>query len=173
MSTPRRSKGFTLVEALVTTGIAAVLAAVAVPSFSGMLKRHQLSGAVMELSLALELARNEASTGGLRAVVAARDGRDWASGWRVYRDHNDNGRLDPDEPVLREFAPPAAGIHFTPRFGAGVPTALLSFDDTGFVRRPGSNGLVMGRISLTRDGEVRTFCFGATRVRVVRAATCG
>jgi prepilin-type N-terminal cleavage/methylation domain-containing protein len=173
MSSLRRTRGFTLVEVLVTTGIAAVLAAVAVPSFSQMLKRQQLSGAVQELSLALELARNEASTSGVRAVVAARDGTDWASGWRVFRDADDNGRLDPGEVVLREFVPPAEGIRFTPRFGAGVPTALLSFDDTGFVRRPGSNGLVMGRITLTQDGQIRTFCFGATRVRVVRVATCG
>jgi type IV fimbrial biogenesis protein FimT len=168
----RRTLGFTLIELTVTTGIASVLAAAAVPSFADMIARQRLSLTINEMTLALELARNEATTTGVRSVVAARDGANWASGWRVFRDDNDNGRLDDGETVVREFGAPAPSISFATHFGAGVSGVRLSYDDTGFIRRPGSNGLVMGRVVVTQGAENRVLCFGATRVRLAKGTLC-
>lgn len=52
--------GFTAVELMVALAIAAILAAVAVPSFTDMQARRRLEGAANELSADLQYARSEA-----------------------------------------------------------------------------------------------------------------
>lgn len=166
----RMQRGFTLIELSVTTAIASILVATAVPSFSALLNRQQLSIAVSDLNLALQLARNEAIATGARTVVAPLAGNDWSTGWQVFRDRNDNGARDAADDVIRVFPAPPASISFASR-SVGV-NGPFSLDDTGFVRRPGGNGLLMGRFVVTQYGESRTLCFSATRVRTVNGPTC-
>ena len=137
---------------------------------SNLMARQKISSTVNELMLAIDMGRSEAVTRGSRVVLAPRVGRDWSSGWQLYRDLNDNGVREDDEPVLREFDRPDPRTQFTAH--GVVETATMSFEPTGLIRRAGSNGLMLGRMNIALDGQVRTVCFGAARVRVVRDLAC-
>lgn len=78
----RRDQGFTLLELLVTVAVAAILAAVAVPSFSSYLGNQRTRGAAQELFLDLLYARSEAVKRNAQVQITASGGA-WADGWRV------------------------------------------------------------------------------------------
>ena len=54
-----RCAGFTMVELMVALVVAAVLVAIAIPSFTGMLARNRLDGVFNELQTDVQLARTE------------------------------------------------------------------------------------------------------------------
>lgn len=56
----RSSRGFTIIELMITLVIVAVLLAVVVPSFTDLMARRRLEGAATELSTDLQYARTEA-----------------------------------------------------------------------------------------------------------------
>lgn len=165
------ARGATLIETLLALCIAGVLLSSAIPSFRGALERERLTAATNELVLAVNLARSEATSRRTRAALAPLMGANWASGWHVFVDANDNGRLDAAETVLRSFDRVPPGTTVTATFG-GFDGHVLSFDYAGLLRRPGSNGMVLGRLTLTADGQARTLCFSAASMRTVRGATC-
>ena len=166
-----RSRGFSLIEMLTVTGISATLVGAGVPVLSAMVDRQTLNTAVNDLMLAVELGRSESVTSGSRVVLAPLNGRDWRDGWQLYRDLNDDGELDADEPVMRRFGAPDRRISFAAH--GVVEDATMSFRDNGLIRRAGSNGLMLGRLNVTLGDQVRTICFGAARVRVVaNSLTC-
>lgn len=167
----RQQRGFTLIETLTATAVAATLATAAVPSMSHMLARQKIGHAVNELLLAIDLGRSEAVARGTRVVLAPKTAHDWSSGWVLYRDLNDNGVREDDEPIVREFDRPDPAVQFSTH--GVVESATMSFEETGFIRRAGSNGLMLGRMNLVLEGQIRTVCFGAARVRVVSGSlTC-
>lgn len=80
-------RGFTLVELMVTLAVAAILMAMAVPSFTEMTKNNRLTTQTNQLVTALNLARSEAITRRVTMNVAATDATDadneWGKGWSV------------------------------------------------------------------------------------------
>lgn len=92
--TPRprsRAGGFTLIEMLVTLAVIAVLAAIALPSFTQSIRRNAVSTASNALLADLGYARAEAVTRGMDVSVcpstdgtSCSDGAAWESGWLVY-----------------------------------------------------------------------------------------
>lgn len=167
----RTTRGVTLVELLIALCIGAVLLSSAIPAFQGALDQLRLTTTTNELVLAIALARAEATSRHTRVAVAPRVADNWASGWTVFLDANDNGRLDADEAVARVFDAVPANLAVAAAFG-NYDGHVLSFDHAGLLRRPGSNGMVLGRLTLTGAGGVRTLCFSAAAVRTVKAATC-
>lgn len=163
--------GFSLIEMLSVTAISATLVSAGVPVVSAVVDRQALNTAVNDLMLAIELGRSESVTGGSRVVLAPRNGQDWRGGWQLHRDLNDDGDLGADEPVLRSFAAPDKRIRFSAH--GVVQTATMSFRENGLIRQAGSNGLMLGRLNVTLGDQVRTLCFSAARVRVVKdSLTC-
>lgn len=78
-------QGVTLPELVITIAIAAILFAVAMPSFMTSVRSHRLTTVTNELVSALTLARSEAIKRG-QYVVIRKAGTNWEDGWRVFVD---------------------------------------------------------------------------------------
>lgn len=75
--------GFTLIELMVTVAVAAILLAIAVPSFQRTIANTQAAEASNDLVGAMQLARTEAASRGITIAVASSSSGDWADGWSV------------------------------------------------------------------------------------------
>lgn len=84
-SATRPASGFTLVELMVTIAVAAILVAVALPSFQRMTSNNNITNMYYDLMAALHNARSEAVTRGAPIRVKATS-TNWSDGWAVVTD---------------------------------------------------------------------------------------
>lgn len=131
----RAVSGFTLIELMVTIAVLAIGAAIAYPSFTGVIQSNRVATSANELMASIALARSEAIRNNRGAAICASsegiacDGS-WGDegGWLVWGDNGAganaaNGTLDADETVLRfgrlsdamDIAGPAANLRFDNR----------------------------------------------------------
>ena len=107
---PFGNQGFTLYELLLSMVLIAIVAGIAVPSFSAVIARQQQRVEIDALFHAIHLARKESVM--RRKVVSlcpSRDGRrcsasrDWSDGWLMFEnaDRDSPPRIDAGETVLR------------------------------------------------------------------------
>ncbi len=103
----RRSRGFTLIELMVTIAVLVIVIAIGVPGFQSVINGTRLSSAANELSAALQVARAEAVRRNRSVVMcrsdalaACNDGGAW-NGWVVFEDSNANGVLDAGEEIIK------------------------------------------------------------------------
>lgn len=75
--------GFTLIELMVVVMLVAVLATIAAPSFSNMVKSSRIKGAASNLHMALLKARSEAVKRNASVRVLPVDADNWGAGWSV------------------------------------------------------------------------------------------
>jgi len=100
-------QGFSLIELVITLGIAALLLSAAVPSFQDAMKSSRMIGDYNALSASLTYARSEAIKRASSVTVCARGsdescGVDWNEGWIVFDDAQGTaGVVDPGEIVLK------------------------------------------------------------------------
>ena len=129
-------KGFTLIELMVTISVAAILLTIAVPNFRTFVLNNRITGQANDMMTALNYARSEAIKRGLPVSMCAGTAAactgltDWSTGWIVFADPNNNGKLDLllGEAPLRVW--PALGGANT--LNAGL--AAVTFDSSGFAR---------------------------------------
>ncbi|NRH40775.1 GspH/FimT family pseudopilin [Pseudomonas sp. MS15a(2019)] len=67
----KKAAGFTLTELLIVVGLIAILAAIAVPGFSSLIRSNRVVGAAEELQNVLTYARSEAMARGVNVGVTA------------------------------------------------------------------------------------------------------
>ena len=136
-----RNKGFTLLELMVTVGVAAILLSVGVPSFRTVIMDSRLVRDSNQFVGSIALARSSAvrfqrnatictSANFDAAVPTCAAVTDWSNGWIVWVDKDRDGATDANE-ILSVYAP----INDTTVFSA--PTATqFSYDARGFGTSP-------------------------------------
>jgi type IV fimbrial biogenesis protein FimT len=81
------ARGFTIVELMITVTVAAVLLALALPSFRETIVSSNVTETTNQLIGDLNLARSEAvRRGTLVAVISTSGTNNWSGGWRVETD---------------------------------------------------------------------------------------
>ncbi len=90
-------RGFSLAEMMIVIAVIGVLAAIAFPSFTGVINGGRLSGMTNELVASIQIARTEAIRRNVRAVVCpsangttCSGGANWSAGWMVFFDNDRN-----------------------------------------------------------------------------------
>ncbi len=161
-----RQNGFTLLELLVTLGVATILVSVAVPSFTTLSLNSKRVSSTNELVSALHFARSSAVLRNERFTVCstsngtACEAVGWDQGWLAFPDLNSDQVVNFGETVSRS----ALGA-------AGLSVVSAEFPNF-FIYRP--NGRVMGAVATTNSGNF-TICDrrGAAHARVIIIDTSG
>lgn len=140
-----------MIELMITLCIAAILAAVAVPSFQSMMTRSQLTTQTNQLAGSLHYARSEAVKRGMRVTVCTSsngsqctNGSGWQNGWLIFSDGGVAGAIDGGDEVLRVF----------PSLQGGALTATSNFSNSISYL---ANGRSRGNGNLLGNGSFR-FC---------------
>lgn len=139
MSTSR-SRGFTLIELMVTVAIVAILVTVGIPNLRDALIRSRLSGYVQEFYGALTLARSEAIKRGFSvSICKSSNGTsctgNWSDGWIIFVNKNDNADVDTGEDILRKY--PALPSNNTLNANNNF-TNYITFDRLGMANNMGT-----------------------------------
>lgn len=107
---PWASRGYTLLELMVTLAVLAILATLTVPGFQDTIRRNARDSSMQDLSTALDFARAQAVTEGTTvslcrstdlSTCTGGGGGNWRAGWIVFTDRGTAGTVDGDDTVLR------------------------------------------------------------------------
>lgn len=105
-------RGFTLIELMVALAVVAVLATIAYPSFTQVIRSNRVATAANELVASVALARHTAirNTHGAGLCASANGtscGSNWSRGFLIWEDIDGDSTLDGGELVLRFVQGPA------------------------------------------------------------------
>jgi len=158
----RLLSGFTLVELLVTIGVAAILITVAAPSFTNLISGAKIDSVVRRLANSFAYARSEAVARGANISVCATLDRitcsvvpaDWNQGWLV---------VDAANTVLKAEDISSSQVVFP-----GIGFASVCFDNLG-AYVGACNGVValLSTFTVTSNGQTSSMTLnntGATRI---------
>jgi type IV fimbrial biogenesis protein FimT len=173
----KRSPGFSMVELMVVLSIAAILLTVSVPSFRHLIQQQKITTTVNDFFAAINLARSEAIQRGSRVDLVPADAADWAKGWIVFIDRNNNQKADTDEKIIFAHGPAPSGISIQSAL-TDSQVKYIAYHGSGRTRtNASSQSPQIGTISFTIGEQVRRIkinFLGRPRVcnPVVESATC-
>lgn len=177
----RASAGFTLIELMVTLGIAAVLLLVVAPDLSAFKRNAELTSATNTLVGAINAARTEAMKKGMSSfIVPTNNGSNWNAGWVVFVDTNRTQTYDSaaDTTVLAQGALQSY-FNVSGNNSAAGSTPYIMFDASGYSRLKtggfGALALTLTRSDLSGSQQVeqtrRIIIASTGRVRSCKPAS--
>jgi type IV fimbrial biogenesis protein FimT len=159
--------GFTLIELMVVVAIAAILMAVAVPSFRDVTERNRVSTQVNTFVGDLQLARSEAIKRGLAVSLCASsdggsclDNNAWNRGWIMFVDPATSGNRT--NAAVQPLIKIRAGWRTADTFAAitPTPTQAITYNRDGFV----ASGVVTMVMRTTPARDTSTKCIDISLV---------
>ena len=149
------TKGFTLLELLITISIAGILLGFGIPSFSSLVAESQISAQYNSLVGALYHARSEAIKGAADVTVCPKNavdglncgtGDDWRNGWIVFIDSANTAAVANQGDII-SVKPEIKGLNTVSSFGSTTNT-VTGVAPVNFVRylQNGSSSLTTGSI---------------------------
>ena len=136
------TRGFTLIELMVTLAVLSIVLLVGAPSFENLIRDGRLTSQINQSIGLIAFARSEASKRTATTITvcgssdeATCNTNNWESGWLVMSDVDGNQTLDAGDELLR-VGPPLTGGNTLRTLGFGNP-GFIQFDAAG---SPGSAG---------------------------------
>ena len=154
MDAPATTRGFTLIELVVTLAVLAIIMAVAIPGFQGMVNRNQVAATTNNLVSALALARSEAIKRATRVTVASAD---WTVGWQVFEDQGTVGDPSGDTVLRVQQSTSNAAPAVTPDANF---TNYISYLPSGVSQ--GNGGASNGSFEVCKAGVSRVISISTT-----------
>ncbi len=99
----KKYSGFTLVELMMTVAVIAIVAAVALPSFEDITKRNRATTIANTMLATLAYARSEAAIRSVNVQISPTDNVNWANGWQVIADTNNDNAFTAADTVLKVY----------------------------------------------------------------------
>ena len=101
-----RTKGFTLIELMISVSVTSILAALAIPNYSQFIVQMRVDNEISQLHRILLITRNAAINSGQKAIVCPLDESQqctsqWQNELSVFIDVNDNKTFDGNEKIIR------------------------------------------------------------------------
>lgn len=165
-------RGFTVIELLVTVAVFAIILTVGVPSFVDLIRNNRVATQANLFIGTLSVARSEAIKRGARVTLCKSGDQlscttadDWAQGWLVFADANENASVDAGEAVIQVYQP----LEGTTLVGNTLVTDYISYVADGTTKKT-DGGFQNGTVSLCRPPVGRSIVINkAGRVRVENA----
>lgn len=148
--------GFSLVELMVVLAIAAILLGTGVPLVRNLVQSQRLTAVVNDFFASMNLARAEAIRRNVRIDMVPSNGSgDWADGWFIFIDEDNNQRPDTGEERIFVHEAVAKEISITANLtDSAVP--YLAYNGTGRTRSNASDqSPQFGSFIFTLDKHVR------------------
>lgn len=96
-----QSRGFTLVEMMVAVAVLAIMLAIGMPAFGGLIDNQRMDSSVDTMLRSIHFTRSEAIRRNRHVTMAPAVGQ-WAAGWVIFIDEDNDGTRAADEVLLRE-----------------------------------------------------------------------
>lgn len=155
-SSTRWPAAFTLVELMVALAIASILLGIGVPFTRDLVQAQKITAAANDFFASMHLARAEAMRRGTRVDMVPLDGAgDWAKGWVIFVDANNNLRPDAGEETIFLHDPLPPGISVKASL-TDTKVQYLAYGASGRTRTHASSQRPQfGNFTFTLDKQVR------------------
>lgn len=176
----QQHKGFTLIEIIIVVAILGILASIAAPAFSDLIRSARVRSAKEALNATISQSRVEAIRRGLSVVIVRNDttncsasqatADDWNCGWKSFVDADGNGAQSATEVTLKTITEiKGAGVTH-----AGASSTKLTITKWGQPGNVGESFVIYPYDKSTTHSSTTTVCINAGgRIRnLTGTSTC-